>query len=278
MLIFNCFLAFSSNAQSGDKSVELYEESYQERDSLIVEESSSYPYNGEDTLYGESKVVDNEEYESKSPVIAHHPDTTLLEWKKFDEEKLKELVAEGGFEYMQEEKKEKGSGLGIAELIEVWLQSLFKEFFITPETRKNTRISIYIISVVVVILVIAQIFSGEIRSLFYGGGKKTKTNTYVEEKELPSETLSKELEKAILEKDFSKAIRMSYILMLRNLAEKGHIRWKIDKTNHEYEFEIVDENTRKKFSEATYYYEYVCYGGFAVDEQLFQKAKSVMSY
>jgi hypothetical protein len=269
----------TSHAQEGDASVEVEEKSYLEGDTLYVDDNnvSSSIIQSEDSTY----ITESEEYatdEDGNYQEPHFADSMVLGWRKFDEEKLKKLVAEGGFEYMEEDKKEKGSGLGVGELIGLWLSNLLQKFFSTPETRQNTRTSIYIISIIIMVLVIAQIFRGELRSLFYGGGKKTKTNTYSEEKDLPTETLNKELEKAILEKDFSKAIRMSYILMIRHLADKGFIRWKIDKTNHEYEFEIVDKSIRKQFSEATYYYEYVCYGGFTVDEQLFQKAKSVMKY
>jgi hypothetical protein len=273
LLIF--FLITASCAQEGDASTELYEKSYLEGDTLIIDENamSSSLNQGEDTTY----IAENEE-EYENGYQLHYPDSTVLSWKKFDEDKLKKLVDEGGFEYMEEEKKEAGSGLGVGELVGLWLQNLLQRFFSTPETRENTRTSIYIISIIIMVLVIAQIFRGELRSLFYGSGKKTKTNTYSEEKDLPTETLNEELEKAILEKDFSKAIRISYILKIRHLADKGFIRWKIDKTNHEYEFEIIDKSIKKQFSEATYYYEYVCYGGFTVDEQLFQKAKSVMNY
>lgn len=200
-------------------------------------------------------------------------DSTIVSWKKFDEKKFNEIVREGDFEYMNEENPPER--INFIDIFLAWLNELLA----IEEKEKNKNFSlentekvIYVVSVLILLMVIAKIFSSEIRSLFYSGGKKIAPQAFWEEKEMPIDILEKELEKALRTEDFKKAISISYILMLKKLAERGYIQWKIDKTNHEYETELKDNSLKNRFRRATYYYEYICYGEFEVEKQLFEKA------
>lgn len=213
--------------------------------------------------------------QQKDDVSNMIPDSTIVEWKQFDENVLNEIVQKGGFEYMNETVSS-GNYLGILDALLAWFDNLLKN---APETSSSSkkidiyrRDILYGISMLIVVVVIVGIFRNELRSLFYSGSQKIAPQAFWSEKELPLDLLEKERQEAIELQDFKRAIRLSYIIMLKKLAERGYIRWKIDKTNHEYEVELVHSALKKHFQKATYYYEYICYGEFRVDRELFEKA------
>ncbi|NJN27553.1 MAG: DUF4129 domain-containing protein [Cyclobacteriaceae bacterium] len=51
------------------------------------------------------------------------------------------------------------------------------------------------------------------------------------------------------------------------LANKDIIDWKVYKTNHDYAYEIQDEQYRMPFSQLSYLFEYVWYGDFEAGNQ-----------
>jgi len=73
--------------------------------------------------------------------------------------------------------------------------------------------------------------------------------------------------------DYRLAIRYHYLYILQRLELKQYINWEIQKTNHDYEREITNENLRNGFKNLTYLYDFVWYGHFNVDKISFNKAK-----
>lgn len=70
------------------------------------------------------------------------------------------------------------------------------------------------------------------------------------------------------------AIRFYYLLVLQKLSGKDLINWQVQKTNHEYIFEIEDQELRSDFRKITAIYDYIWYGNFEVDETAFAKAET----
>ncbi len=75
------------------------------------------------------------------------------------------------------------------------------------------------------------------------------------------------------DKDYRLAIRYYYLLTLKTLTLKNHIKFEDDKTNTEYLNELTDKPFAKGFSYASYLYNYIWYGKFALEEQQYNKAK-----
>ncbi len=67
------------------------------------------------------------------------------------------------------------------------------------------------------------------------------------------------------------ATRYLYLKSLKALAKNKVIDWHYDKTNSDYLKEIKNDNTKQLFKRASYVYDYIWYGDFPVDEQLYQK-------
>lgn len=85
------------------------------------------------------------------------------------------------------------------------------------------------------------------------------------------------IDSALASGNYRLAVRYYYLLALQKLSEKDYIDWQVQKTNHEYIFEIDDSYRRSYFRRVTDIYDYIWYGNFEVDESAFAKAQSAFN-
>ncbi|PQB04651.1 hypothetical protein BST85_06890 [Aureitalea marina] len=69
------------------------------------------------------------------------------------------------------------------------------------------------------------------------------------------------------------ALRYYYLQILRGLGKVGWIKYESDKTNRDYSKELRPRTIHSRFDQATYWYEYIWYGGFLIDEGQFRQAE-----
>ncbi|MGC6431354.1 MAG: hypothetical protein ACON5F_09970 [Jejuia sp.] len=81
------------------------------------------------------------------------------------------------------------------------------------------------------------------------------------------------IKKAETDKNYRLAIRYYYLLTLKTLTLKNHIKFEDDKTNAEYLNEISEKPFSEGFSYVSYLYNYIWYGKFNVEELQYSKAK-----
>lgn len=74
-------------------------------------------------------------------------------------------------------------------------------------------------------------------------------------------------------KDYRLAIRYYYLLVLKTLSLKNHIKFEDDKTNTEYLNELHEKPFSKSFSYVSYLYNYIWYGKFNLEASQYAKAK-----
>jgi hypothetical protein len=86
-----------------------------------------------------------------------------------------------------------------------------------------------------------------------------------------------EIDLAVEQQDFKRAVRLMYLHALKLLADKDLIDWLPAKTNHDYMYEIKNELYKKQFSTLSYFFEYVWYGDFQADATQFGDMKNVFS-
>ena len=73
--------------------------------------------------------------------------------------------------------------------------------------------------------------------------------------------------------DFRLAIRYHYLLILKTLSLKNIIQFEDDKTNAEYIRELESQPYSNGFKNTSYVYNYVWYGEFPLNPDLYSKAK-----
>ena len=126
-------------------------------------------------------------------------------------------------------------------------------------------------------LVLKMIKAG---NLFAPKSRKIVLNTDVlnlEELEANLETadIDPHLQKAIDSKNFTLAIRLYYLSILKELTLSNLIRWKKDKTNQHYLFELREQTHFDPFKQATLIFERVWYGNSLFDESAFNAVQPV---
>ncbi|MGV3540551.1 MAG: DUF4129 domain-containing protein [Rufibacter sp.] len=77
------------------------------------------------------------------------------------------------------------------------------------------------------------------------------------------------IEEAEAQGDYKRAIRLYYLKTLKRLTDAGVIDWRPGKTNRSYVSEIKEQGVRASFGQVTSLFEYVWYGGSAIDEPRF---------
>lgn len=85
------------------------------------------------------------------------------------------------------------------------------------------------------------------------------------------------IKKAKKEQNYQLLIRYQYIQILDQLDQLKCIKFKSDKTNSDYFYELNSSVFLEDFKQLTYYYEYAWYGDFNVNEQLYAKYKNSLS-
>jgi ABC-type dipeptide/oligopeptide/nickel transport system permease component len=78
-----------------------------------------------------------------------------------------------------------------------------------------------------------------------------------------------EVEKAVSQHNYRLAVRMLYLKCLKQLSDATLIKWQPEKTNSAYINELNDAGQRTAFKLLTRQFEYVWYGEFAIDGNVY---------
>jgi hypothetical protein len=83
-----------------------------------------------------------------------------------------------------------------------------------------------------------------------------------------------EIENAIAKANYRLGVRLLYLKCLKHLSDSGLIEWEIDKTNNVYINEIKNQQQQAAFRMLTLQFEYVWYGEFLIDQQVYKTIDS----
>lgn len=84
---------------------------------------------------------------------------------------------------------------------------------------------------------------------------------------------NEEISKALRESNYRLAVRLQFLRLLKSLAERKAIQYKEDATNFDYILQLKNSAYYNGFFKVTRYYEYAWYGGFAINEELYNTIK-----
>lgn len=144
-----------------------------------------------------------------------------------------------------------------------WFDRLFNSL--------GTKVFFWILAIAFVVFILYKLFLTQ--GVF---SKVVKTNTLAAPKK-PEEKITNDsdfdglIQKALAGNDYRLAVRYQYLKTLYRLAQKAFIVMAVDKTNYQYVREISNAQLRNEFASLTLSYEYVWYGEFAIEENIYQK-------
>ena len=226
------------------------QESYQE-----VVTDSAYSANFKD-----AKIID-------SALIEGYVTNNKLTPKKFKNNFRKNYQTDD-FNYKPNKPKETGwDGLG------KWLRNLFGNqdgfwagIFI--------KIFGFLVLGFVLYILISYFISKDGNFIF----RKNKKTISIEDEEIIENIheidFKEKLMNAEKNKDFRSAIRYQFLNVLKKLSDKKQIDWNTEKTNHDYLKELKTESSKTNFAELLYIFEYVWYGEFNINEEMYQPLKN----
>lgn len=159
------------------------------------------------------------------------------------------------------------------------------EDYQAPENYESPDVNIPIGSVslgwlgwvLIIVLVGALIFL--IVKLFLNAesdGKKITQSDIIEEinpTEIPLTELQRLLKEALDADDYRGAVRIYFIFIIRDLAQKGLIQWEKEKTNFQYLRELSNYENYQEFNVSVSYFEIIWYGKRDLDKPTFEQIK-----
>lgn len=159
----------------------------------------------------------------------------------------------------------------LAEKIRNWLQKQVSALLDNAIAKNVLEIALYLGFAALIILLINQYLKGNMNAIFKDKKISKPAAFKLEQKEGQSSDLDKLIQKAIDEKQYNLATRYLYQKNLYRLQNEGYIKWKKNKTNRDYLYEIKHKELRKIFREVTRYYELAEYGNFPISDTDFRQ-------
>lgn len=145
-----------------------------------------------------------------------------------------------------------------------WLREALLEPFWSPALAPVRRILFYGIVALVIGYAILRLLRMEASGVFVR--RRPSTHVRFRDGDDPSDLdLDRLLREATAARDYRRAVRLSYLLVLRVLVAHGLIAWHAEKTNHDYLAELAATPLYEPFARLTTLFEYVWYGDFDVD-------------
>jgi len=125
-----------------------------------------------------------------------------------------------------------------------------------------------------VLLLLYTVFRGERQMTFYKADREG-ISYEVQREDIHQMDFGEEIQRALEDKDYKKALRILYLSTLKRMTDAHLIDWAGWKTNRDYIYELKDVGLKDKFSDLSMYYEYIWYGNFEIDKNKFDEFQSI---
>ncbi|MFN6943338.1 MAG: hypothetical protein ACK4ND_00210 [Cytophagaceae bacterium] len=128
----------------------------------------------------------------------------------------------------------------------------------------------YALLIALLVFVIFKLFNIDL----FRSGRRVSGGTGITiehiEEQIHESDLERFLREAIEQKQYKLAIRIYFLIVLKELSENNFIVWKKDKTNREYLYEMSGKKSHQSFINVVRIYEKTWYGDSTIDETQYQ--------
>lgn len=157
-----------------------------------------------------------------------------------------------------------------------WFFQKLGEIFgieISPEMYQIIKIIIYGLLIVFAIFILVKLLVGDSASSFFSRKSKMVAPLNIQEEHIENVDLDSYIKNALKEENYRLAIRYMYLKSLKLLSLNNIIDWHFEKTNTDYYREIESESLKENFKKASYLYDNIWYGEYALDKAGFENAQ-----
>jgi len=208
--------------------------------------------------------------QNDSTVIGDY--TLEIQLKKFDREIINEFKGDDNFIYEQPPGERPN-------FLKLLFQKLF-QWLVVIFGNEEFAWLVLILMIIIGVVGLGFAFYG-----IFGIGKSIpvyskefgELDYSVKDENIHELNFVEEIDLAVEQKDYKRAIRLVYLYALKLLSDQKIIEWTPSKTNHDYMYEIQDQGFQNRFSTLSYYFEYVWYGDFPADAIQFNEMKNTFA-
>ena len=211
----------------------------------------------------EDAVTDNEEETPDTSLVENNlnlPFDSIQHWKN-----LKDFAYAKYLDSLLKDRNDKNkvnAGSSNGGLMNRFLASAF------------LRVLLWTLAICFVLFIIYRLFLAD--GVFRRETKSAGTGKAeaAEEVITPESDFDALIKQSLQNSNYRLAVRYQYLKTLHTLAGKKFIELASDKTNFQYVQEIVNREYQNDFASLTLNYEYVWYGEFAIDKNVYQKIET----
>ena len=258
------FLSLAMNAQKDtDTTRYLSDEIQKLRDSVLQESPDEEPVDEyyQDTIPSYTSSV----YFTERRFQPNGGGPDSVQYRKLPDSTIKKMKADDQFWYVdyafdkKEKKKPENKESSVPLVERDWFQTLLWMIIIGS-------------FVAVIILYLSSSNIGLFRkaSRVAAGSEEA----YVETDNIFEINYQTEIDKAVANKNYRLAVRLLFLRVLKNLADKNIIHYKQDRTNFDYLLQLNSTKYYNDFFRLTRFYEYSWYGQFEIEPEKFPGIKN----
>ena len=150
------------------------------------------------------------------------------------------------------------------ERFKAWLWEKLDELLGLRAAGFITQNLLYVLVFLILVFAVVILSKGGLRRVFYGAPRSlVEVATATEDiREMDLGALILEAEKR---GDLRRAIRLHYLLVLRNLVDQNVLQWRHDHTDRDYMAQIKDPALRSRFTQVALVFQWVWYGHAELD-------------
>lgn len=144
---------------------------------------------------------------------------------------------------------------------------------LSPEMYQVIEFIVYALLIVFALYILVKLLVGDNASSFFGRQRKLVAPLNIQEEHIENVDLDGYIKNALKEENYRLAIRYMYLKSLKLLSLNNIIEWHFEKTNSDYYREIESVDLKENFKKASYLYDNIWYGEFALDKKGFENAQ-----
>ena len=144
---------------------------------------------------------------------------------------------------------------------------------LSPGMYQIIKFIIYALLIVFALYILVKLLVGDNASSFFGRQSKLVAPLNIQEDHIENVDLDSYIKNALKEENYRLAIRYMYLKSLKLLSLNNIIEWHFEKTNSDYYREIENLSLKENFKKASYLYDNIWYGEFALDKTGFENAQ-----
>lgn len=198
-------------------------------------------------------------------------DSEKIDQKHFSED-LSQKYSDSDYDYdSMEGEAENFLGRAIS-----WFFDKIGQLFgvnLPPGMYQVIKVLIYVLLIGFALYILVKLLVGDNASSFFGRQSKLVAPLNIQEDHIENIDLDGYIKNALKEENYRLAIRYMYLKSLKLLSLNNIIEWHYEKTNSDYYREIESISLKESFKIASYLYDNIWYGEFALDKVGFENAR-----